>query len=266
MKEYYPDNTYKTPPGKKSSIWDFVLLRTRLLFYIRVISSIVNYNRKYTNKGLYTPALWARQSDDILKIAEECGGKFDISGIDNIRKVSDVPVVFIGNHMGLLETMVLPSLIEPIRRTTYVVKKSLIDFPVFGKIMKATNPIVVGRENPREDLVNVLYEGTNNLKKNISVILFPQSTRKPFFDRSRFNTLGIKLALRGNAKIVPIALKTDFLENGKRLKDFGKLNRKKTVYIKFGEPLELKGNGKEEHGKIIEFISENLKEWGVKVL
>ena len=265
MKEFYPDDTYITPPHRRSSPWDFVLLRTRLYFYFRVVCSIVKNKMKYTSKGLYTPERWAEQSNDILRIAEKCGGKFEITGMDNIRKAKDVPVVFVGNHMTLLETMILPSIIEPIRRTTYVIKKSLLDFPAFGKIMKATDPIVVGRENPRGDLITVLTDGTKKLEKNISVILFPQSTRQHNFNSSKFNTLGIKLALRGKAKIIPIALKTDFLENGKLIKDFGKLRRKKTVYIKFGEPLELEGNGKEEHGKIIEFISENLKEWGVKV-
>ncbi len=265
MKEFYPDDTYITPPKRRSSPWDFILLRTRIYFYFRVVCSILKNNWKYTSKGLYTPERWAEHSNDILKITEKCGGKIEISGIDNIRKVKDDPVVFIGNHMTLLETMILPSIIEPIRRTTYVIKKSLLDFPAFGKLMEATDPIVVGRENPREDLINVLADGKKNLEKNISVILFPQSTRQPDFDSSKFNTLGIKLALRGKSKLVPIAIKTDFLENGKLIKDFGKLRRKKTVYIKFGEPLDLKGNGKEEHWKIIEFISENLKVWGVKV-
>ena len=266
MKEYYPYDTYKTPLNIGSSLWDYILLRTRLYFYIRVIWSIFRYNRKYAKKGMYSPDIWARQSNDILRIAEKSGGKFDVSGIDNIRKVKNIPVIFVGNHMGLLETMILPSFIEPVRRTTFVIKNSLLNFPLFGEIMKATNPIVVGRENPREDLMNVLLEGTKNLENNISIILFPQSTRQPFFDIKKFNTLGSKLARRGKALIVPFALKTDFLENGKFIKDFGKLKREKTVYMKFGEPIELKSSGKEEQEKIIEFISENLKEWGVKVL
>lgn len=266
MKEYYPDDSYSTPAGRRSSVFDFLLLRTRLWFYLRVAASILNYNRKYTNKGLYTNEMWARESNEIRNYAEDCGGKIEISGIDQIRKVKSRPVVFIGNHMGLLETMILPGIIDPIIRTTFVVKKSLIDFPAFGKIMRATRPIVVGRENPREDLVTVLTKGKENLENGVSVILFPQSTRQPFFDPGQFNSLGIKLALRGEAVVVPFALKTDFLENGKLIKDFGKLNRKKTVYIKFGEPIEPKGNGKEEQKRIIEFISENLREWGGTVL
>jgi len=266
MKEYYPGNTYKTPPQRKSSIIDFIFLRSRFWFYLRVGMSILKYNRKYTDRGLYTSEVWAMESKDIRDYVEDCGGRFDISGINHIRSVKNRPVVFIGNHMGLLETMILPGIIAPVVPITFVVKQSLLDFPAFGKIMRATRPIVVGRENPREDLITVLTEGKDNLEKGISVVLFPQSTRQAFFDPAQFNSLGIKLALRAKAAVVPFTLKTDFLENGKIWKDFGKLNRKNTVYIKFGESIEPKGNGKAEQKRIIGFISENLRKWGGRVL
>ncbi len=266
MKEYYTGNIYKTPDGHKSSVWDSILLGSRLYFYLSVIKNIIKYNFKYARKGLYTSEIWARESNDILRISEASGAKFEIKGLDNIRNLKNEPVVFVGNHMGLLETLILPSIIDPINSMTFVVKSSLVEMPLLGKIIGSTNPIVVGRENPREDLMKVISEGIDNLKNNISVLLFPQSTRQPFFDRKKFNSLGVKLAIRGNVRIVPLALKTDFVEQGRFIKDFGKLNRKKTVYITFGEPLKLEGNGKAEHEQIIEFISENIKKWGGKVI
>ena len=39
------------------------------------------------------------------------------------------------------------------------------------------------------------------------------------------------------------------------------LNRKKEIYFTFGEPIEIKGNGKEENQYIIEFIQKNLEQW-----
>ena len=266
MKEYYTEDQYITSGTKKTSILYYLLLKSRLYFYIRVIKNIVKYNYKYAKKGLYTSEIWAEESNDILKITEASGGKFEIRGLEKIRSLKGEPVVFVGNHMGLLETLILPSVIDPINKMTFVVKSSLVDMPLLGKIISSTDPIVVGRENPRDDLMKVLSEGIEKLKNNTSVLIFPQSTRQPFFDKNKFNSLGIKLALRGNVKVVPLALKTDFVEQGKVIRDFGKLNRKKTVYITFGDPLKLRGNGKEEHQKIIDFISENLKKWGARVL
>jgi len=266
MSTYFQGNTYFTPDNNKASVWDYILLRSRLYFYFRVLKSIFKFNRKYASKGLYTYERWEEQSFEIFNICESCGGRIEIRGLDNIRKIADDPVVFIGNHMGLLETMILPCIIDPIKRVTFVIKQSLTELPFFGNIMNSTDPIVVGRENPREDLMKVITDGVEKLSKNLSIILFPQSTRMPIFDKKKFNSLGIKLAKRGNAKVIPFAIKTDFLGQGKLIKDFGKLKREKTVYITFGEPLTIEGNGKPEHEETIKFISENLKKWGAEVV
>ena len=45
--------------------------------------------------------------------------------MENIAR-DPAPVVFIGNHMSTLETMVLPGLIAPHREVTFVVKESLV--------------------------------------------------------------------------------------------------------------------------------------------
>ncbi len=266
MRTYFQGDTYFTADNNKASVWDYIFLRSRLFFYLRVLKSIYKFNKKYASKGLYTPKRWEEQSFEILKTCELCGGRLEIRGLNNIRKAVNDPAVFVGNHMGLLETMILPCIINPIKKVTFVIKQSLTEFPFFGNIMNSTGPIVVGRKNPREDLVKVTTEGVNKLNNNISIILFPQSTRMPIFDKKKFNSLGVKLAKKGNAKVIPFAIKTDFLEQGKLIKDFGKLKREKTVYITFGKPLSVEGNGKPEHEKTIKFISENLKKWGAKVV
>ena len=39
------------------------------------------------------------------------------------------------------------------------------------------------------------------------------------------------------------------------------LIKSKTIYMDFGNPMEISGSGKEEHEKIIEFISSSLTKW-----
>jgi 1-acyl-sn-glycerol-3-phosphate acyltransferase len=137
--------------------------------------------------------------------------------------------------MSILETFVFPSLIQPYRDVTFVVKESLISYPFFGPILRSRDPVVVGRVNPREDLKIVLEEGRNRL--------------------------GVKLAKRANVPVVPFALKTDAWGLGRKLKDFGKISPQKTVRIYFGNPMHISGSGKAEHNTIIEFISARLDDW-----
>ncbi|MEG2075621.1 MAG: hypothetical protein RRY34_03875, partial [Victivallaceae bacterium] len=56
--------------------------------------------------------------------------------------------------------------------------------------------------------------------------------------------------------------KTDFLENGKYLRDIGRVRREHPICFAFGEPLTVEGNGKETQEKIIEFILASLTKWG----
>ena len=127
--------------------------------------------------------------------------------------------------------------------------------------MVSRNPIVVGRSNPREDLRNVMQQGEQRLTHNMSVVVFPQTTRILKFDEKQFNSMGVKLAKRGKAPVVPVALKTDAWGVGKRIKDFGKIDPTRSVRFAFGEPFEVTGSGKEAHQTIIEFIKEKLAAW-----
>jgi 1-acyl-sn-glycerol-3-phosphate acyltransferase len=163
--------------------------------------------------------------------------------------------------MSTLETFVLPVIIAPIRDTTFVVKQSLVEYPVFKYVMRSRNPVTVGRLNPRDDLKAVLEGGAERLRAGMSVIIFPQTTRTPVFDYDQFNTIGIKLAKRAGVPMVPFALKTDAWGNGAHFKDFGKIDPTKTVHFAFGKPLTIKDRGNEEHQQVIDFITGKLKEW-----
>ncbi|MGO9377754.1 MAG: lysophospholipid acyltransferase family protein [Dissulfurispiraceae bacterium] len=213
--------------------------------------------------GAYGSEQWASSSYEVMQKLEEVGIIFEITGIDNITGFEG-PCIFIGNHMSALETFVLPCIIEPIKDTTFVVKQSLIDYPVFKYVMRSRNPITVGRTNPREDLKAVLDGGTEILASGRSLVLFPQTTRAAAFNPKEFNTIGVKLAKRANVPVVPIALKTDAWGNGNMLKDFGKIDPSKKVYFSFGEPMTIKNRGVEEHNAIIAFIEEKLREWETK--
>ncbi len=249
---------YETPAGR--SHWlDRMALNSRLYFVAGVVN-IVNQARIDSNRNRYSDGDWVRSSFDIFRCIERCGGRFHLRGLDNIA-VADGPVVFISNHMSTLETFVFPCLIEPYKHVTFVVKDSLVTNPFFGPVMRSRDPIVVSRDNPKEDFKTVMDKGKRMLAEGWSIIVFPQSTRTTIFDPENFNTLGIKLARAAKVKVVPVAIKTDFWGNGRLIKEMGPLNRDKDIYMTFGPPLAIKGSGGEEHQQVIEFIQGHLQTW-----
>lgn len=259
MEGYFNSNTYITPVKENPSLKEKILNNSRIYFTLRY-AAVVLRTRGEAKRGVYDKKHWSDSSFEIFRFIEHTGGKFHITGMENISK-PDGPALFISNHMSTLETMVLPSLIAPHRDVTFVVKESLVKHPLFGDVMRSRDPIVVGRTDPRKDLEAVMNGGMERLTNGISIIIFPQSTRSVEFKPEDFNSLGVKLAKKAGVPVVPIAIKTDFWGNGKWIKELGPLNSRKPIHIKFGEPFMVTGNGKEENLKIINFIQDNLSIW-----
>jgi 1-acyl-sn-glycerol-3-phosphate acyltransferase len=257
---YFESGTYNSPVKGEKSLWDKIIHCNRLYFTIKYAETVFKTRRQAID-GKYDTKAWADSSIYIFWFIEKAGGVYRISGMENISK-DPGPVVFIGNHMGTLETMVLPGLIAPHREVTFVVKESLVRHPLFGHVMRSRDPIVVGRTDPRKDFEVVMTRGMELLSKGISIIIFPQSTRSIEFRPEEFNSLGVKLAKKAGVNVVPLALKTDFWGKGKLIKELGPLDSKKIIHFKFGESFPITGPGKAENQKIIDFIQEALKEWG----
>ena len=230
-----------------------------VVFYAKVFG-VIYRAAKLAKQGVYDSQRWIESSVTTVRALESVGGSFDLQNLDVPRQL-DSPCVFIGNHMSILETFVLPCLIQPHRPVTFVVKESLITYPLFGHVMRSRDPVVVGRTHPREDLRTVLEEGEKRLAANISVVIFPQTTRSVDFDPQMFNSLGVKLAKRCKVPVVPFALKTDAWGLGRRLKDFGPISPDKRVHIAFGDPLRVTGSGKEAHQSVVSFIEKNVSAW-----
>jgi len=252
-------DTYVTDENYPRAILDILSFGTSMYFGPKFLSQL-NHSRKLALNGKFDTHTWASTSMDIFRHIESCGGKFHIEGMENITK-SESPVVFISNHMSMLESMVFPGIIASRREVTFVVKKSLTTHKLFGPTMRARNPIAVDRKDPIGDFKTVMFEGADRLSKGISVVTFPQSQRMVKFDETKFNTLGIKLAKKAKVPVIPVAIKTDFWTNGKIFKDISRLDRSKPIHIKFGEPIFIEGPGKKEHQQVIDFIKENLNNW-----
>lgn len=249
-------NIYRSPHKKPHIL---ARLIPGWVFYSKMISIVWKASR-LAKRGKYDGEQWVHSSLGIMRALESVGAALEVENLDVIRNL-DTPCVFVGNHMSTLETFVLPCVIWPYTKVTFIVKKELIEYPVFKHIMISRDPIVVTRTNPREDLKIVLEGGLERLNKNISIIVFPQTTRQFHTTIQDFNSIGVKVAKHASVPVVPFALRTDAWANGKWHKDFGKIDPIKPIHICFGDPITITGTGKEEHEFIVQFISHKLKKW-----
>jgi 1-acyl-sn-glycerol-3-phosphate acyltransferase len=231
-------------------------------FYYSLMARIVLSAGRVARHGGYDNERWIEDSKQIVDALERVGVHFEVEGLNQLRATKG-PWIVVGNHMSTLETFVLPWLLLPLSPVTFVVKRGLIEYPIFRHVMISRDPVVVERTNPREDFKTVMEEGKARLDAGRSVVVFPQTTRTPHFDPEDFNTIGVKLAKRAGVPIIPVALKTDAWSNGRLIKDLGPINPKKTVHFAFGPPLMVQGNGQAAQATLVSFIQSKLAEWGV---
>jgi len=253
---HYHNSVYTSPDGQLSLCRK---LFPSISFYVNLFFIIYRASR-LAKKGEYDGRAWAESSHDVLREIEKIGVRIEVTGIEHVLEHNG-PAVIIGNHMSMMETLLLPVIIQPLRDVTFVVKESLLHYPVFKYVMRSRNPVAVGRTNPREDLKVVMREGVERLKNGVSVIVFPQTTRAQIFDPKQMSSIGVKLAKKGGVSVIPLALKTDAWQNGRLSKDFGRIDRCKTAYFAFGKPLEVNSRGNEEQQAINDFIMKKLSDW-----
>ena len=229
-----------------------------LSFYLSLAALMYRAGR-VASAGKYNAERWVYDSFLVGRLIEDIGAPVIIEGIENLD--IEGPCVFEANHMSTLETFFLPCIIQPRKDVTFVVKKSLLNYPCLGPVLASRDPLALGRSNPREDLAVVLEGGAKHLSAGRSIIIFSQGSRKPEVHPEDFNSLGVKLARKAKVPVIPVALKTDAWGEGSLIKDMGKITPTLPVHVRFGAPVEIKGPGKEEHTEIVNFIKSSFDEW-----
>jgi 1-acyl-sn-glycerol-3-phosphate acyltransferase len=254
---------YVTPPdgrrSKPARISAFNSFRYALTLIGVVVRSVWNHLL-----GRFSYERWTEICSASIRFAERLGATVTFEGFEQ-RSAYDGPVVYVSNHMSTLETMILPTALSSFGKISIVLKKSLEDIPLVGPTSRSLGLIAVTRKNVRADLVTVMEQGSKRIADGRSVLLFPQGTRQTVFEAKRFNTLGAKLADRAKVPLVPLAVRTDILQPGKMIKDFGVVDPSKPVLFACGPVLMPDMGAKKMHEQSISFIENKLKEWGMPV-
>ncbi len=256
-------DSYDTIPRKRAlpATWFF---NSRFYFFPRLYLNFYQLG-KCARRGLFNREQQTYYSEKNLRIIENSGAQIHLRGLNHLSSEAG-PFVLVGNHMSSIETAILNAMISPRIEFTYVIKRSLFKMPFLGRAMTAINAIGVNRINARDDFKVIVEEGNKRLKAGCSVLIFPESTRQKKFHAEHFNSIGIKLAKNAGVKIIPFALKTDFITPGLMSSEFGPLHPGNHIYFEFGAPIAISGNGKEEHRIITDFIKAKTSEWEKNVV
>jgi 1-acyl-sn-glycerol-3-phosphate acyltransferase len=139
-----------------------------------------------------------------------CGVRYQVEGRENIPAR---PFVVIAKHQSEWETFFLQLPFAPV---CTILKKELIEMPVFGWGLATVQPIAIDRKAPREALKQIVQDGYDRLRNGICVLVFPEGTRIDPGQSGRYARGGADLAKKANVPLLPVAHNAGECWPGKR--------------------------------------------------
>jgi 1-acyl-sn-glycerol-3-phosphate acyltransferase len=260
MPDFCTGDSYETPPERNRCLLDRLLRPGNLYFYYRIFRPARWFQTVCNHYGMTYDAMRLSAAQILFGI-EECGGHVQIEGLEQLDRANDKGAVIIANHMSSVETLVLAAIMQRRGKMTFVVKKELFDYPVFGTLIRNMRCIPMTRTDPKTDLKTLMGLGPKLINEGVSIVVFPQSTRAESFDPADFNSIGTKLAKRAGAVIIPLALETSIWGRGKSLSDYGPVRRERPLHFAFGEMIPAATDHREAHRRCLAFITDKVAGW-----
>ena len=111
------------------------------------------------------------------------------------------PCIISSNHQSTWETLAFQTIFPP---HTWVLKRELLWLPVFGWSLALLNPIIINRGDKLNAIKKVIRQGSDRLKKGISIVIYPEGTRQPYKQLGAYQNGGSAIAKKTGHSIVPV--------------------------------------------------------------
>lgn len=146
--------------------------------------------------------IWARGLYFFLKIF--CNLKLNLIGKNNIPSS---PAIFASKHQSALETFMFHLLLN---KPVFVLKKELLDIPIFGFYLKKMGMIAIDRDGGIRSLKLLLKQVQDKIKEGYSIVIFPEGTRTIPGETTEYNPGIVAIYNLKIAPIIPVALNTGY--------------------------------------------------------
>jgi 1-acyl-sn-glycerol-3-phosphate acyltransferase len=111
------------------------------------------------------------------------------------------------NHASFLDILlVLASIPHNFR---FLVKQEFFSIPFLGLTVRSSGQIPLDRKNPRKG-VRSIREGSDLLKKGVSIVVFPEGTRSCDGKIGEFKTTLFILPIRTGTPVAPVLIEGTF--------------------------------------------------------
>ena len=111
-----------------------------------------------------------------------------------MENLPDEPVILLSKHQSAWETIFL--LCHMPRPLSFVLKKELLYIPFFGWALALLRMIPINRRQGTNAFRQLVKKGSQRLKENLWIIIFPEGTRIPVGQKGKYHNGGSRLAIK----------------------------------------------------------------------
>ena len=163
-------------------------------------------------------------------------------GLENLKKVDNYFVA--SAHQSMFETFALQI---PLDGPIFILKKELLNIPLFGWYLRKIGSIAIVRETTTKENLNFFDKVKERIEKSKRpLLIFPQGTRVKLDERPPFKKGVGKIYKTLNLPCIPVALNT-----GKVWPKNSFMKHPGDIHISFLEPI-ISGKDNEEFVRDIE--------------
>ncbi|WP_407270828.1 lysophospholipid acyltransferase family protein [Radiobacillus sp. PE A8.2] len=160
-------------------------------------------------------------------VIEKAGVNVHVTGQE---KVPAGPVLFVGNHQGLFDILVLLGYLG--KPLGFIAKHEIKKLPIIPKWMELIHCVFIDRTD-RRGAIQVINKGIENLEQGQSMVIFPEGTRSKGQALHPFKSGSLRLGTKAKVPIVPIAIEGTYKimeQNNGRIKAA-------EVYVQICDPI-----------------------------
>ncbi|RDH81001.1 MAG: 1-acyl-sn-glycerol-3-phosphate acyltransferase, partial [endosymbiont of Escarpia spicata] len=226
-----------------------IFIRSILFFTFLVLSTLIiaGFGSIFgwffpLQKRFFISNAWSRVNLAALSLL--CGLNYRVEGLENIP---DSSVIILAKHQSAWETIAFLSLI-PVNKA-WVLKRELLNVPIFGWALRLFQPIAIDRSAGRKAVVQLIRDGKDRLESGLSVIIFPEGTRTAPGTRRRYRIGGPLLAEKSGHPVLPVAHNAGVFWRRRDIKKYPG-----TIDVRIGPVIETDSLSADE-------INEKVEEW-----
>lgn len=178
-------------------IWIGSILITILLFFVVLVLTILLFPFDKNKKITHAQCFW--WSDAVIGLNPFW--KVKVSGLENLDPQKTY--VIIANHQSMADIAVLYQLKSQFK---WVAKASLFNVPFIGWCLSLIKHIKLKRGN-FSSIKEIYHEASNWLRRDMSVLFFPEGTRSSDGRMGDFQNGAFKLAIKEKKPVLPVCIK-----------------------------------------------------------